>query len=147
MAFPDNALQLPAGLSQDRTPETVSGQQLRQHAPLPRAQPDPPLLPSGREGVHRRNLRPGLDGFVHDIKGRTLEVCLLYRSRIWLPGAAVRGGLTGLDRNHDRISSQRPTAMTPFTARAGSSGGSSLCRWQDGRAQIVRARPRANSAA
>ncbi len=33
---------------------------------------DPPPLPSGREGVHRHNLRPGFDGFVHDIKGRTL---------------------------------------------------------------------------
>ena len=35
---------------------------------------DPPPLPSGREGVHRYNLRPGFDGFVHDIKGRTLYV-------------------------------------------------------------------------
>ena len=35
------------------------------------ADKDPPPLPSGREGVHRHNLRPGFDGFVHDIKGRT----------------------------------------------------------------------------
>ena len=35
---------------------------------------DPPPLPTGREGVHRHNLRPGFDGFVHDIKGRTLYV-------------------------------------------------------------------------
>ncbi len=35
---------------------------------------DPPPLPSGRAGVHRYNLRPGFDGFVHDIKGRTLYV-------------------------------------------------------------------------
>lgn len=35
---------------------------------------DPPPLPSGRPGVHRYNLRPGFDGFVHDIKGRTLYV-------------------------------------------------------------------------
>ena len=35
---------------------------------------DPPPLPSGREGVHHYNLRPGFDGFVHDIKGRTLYV-------------------------------------------------------------------------
>lgn len=33
---------------------------------------DPPPLPTGREGVQRYNLRPGFDGFVHDIKGRTL---------------------------------------------------------------------------
>ncbi len=43
---------------------------------------DPPPLPSGREGVHRHNLRPGFDGFVHDIKGRTLFVRFLYRPRI-----------------------------------------------------------------
>ena len=35
---------------------------------------NPPPLPSGREGVQRHNLRPGYDGFVHDIKGRTLYV-------------------------------------------------------------------------
>lgn len=35
---------------------------------------DPPPLPSGRQGVHRYNLRPGFDGFVHDIKGRTLYI-------------------------------------------------------------------------
>ena len=35
---------------------------------------DPPPLPNGRDGVHRHNLRPGFDGFVHDIKGRTLYV-------------------------------------------------------------------------
>ncbi|MDE0245076.1 MAG: TonB-dependent receptor, partial [Gammaproteobacteria bacterium] len=40
---------------------------------------DPPPLPSGREGVHRYNLRPGYDGFVHDIKGRTLYVRFRYR--------------------------------------------------------------------
>ena len=33
---------------------------------------DPPALPSGRDGIHRYNLRPGFDGLVHDIKGRTL---------------------------------------------------------------------------
>ena len=33
---------------------------------------DPPPLPSGREGIHRHNLRPGFDGLVHDIKGRTI---------------------------------------------------------------------------
>ena len=33
---------------------------------------DPPPLPSGRGGAQRHNLRPGYDGFVHDIKGRTL---------------------------------------------------------------------------
>ena len=42
---------------------------------------DPPPLPSGREGVHRYNLRPGFDGFVHDIKGRTLNV--RFRFRTW----------------------------------------------------------------
>ena len=42
---------------------------------------DPPPLPSGREGVHRYNLRPGFDGFVHDIKGRTLYV--RFRFRPW----------------------------------------------------------------
>lgn len=35
---------------------------------------DPPPLPTGRAGVHRYNLRPGFDGFVHDIKGRTVYV-------------------------------------------------------------------------
>ena len=42
---------------------------------------NPPPLPSGREGVYRHNLRPGFDGFVHDIKGRTLYVRFLYRPR------------------------------------------------------------------
>jgi len=42
---------------------------------------DPPPLPSGREGVHRHNLRPGFDGFVHDIRGRTLYVRFRYRPR------------------------------------------------------------------
>ena len=42
---------------------------------------DPPPLPSGREGVHRHNLRPGYDGFVHDIKGRTVYV--RFRFRTW----------------------------------------------------------------
>ena len=42
---------------------------------------DPPPLPSGREGVHRYNLRPGFDGFVHDIKGRALYV--RFRFRAW----------------------------------------------------------------
>ena len=42
---------------------------------------NPPPLPSGREGVHRYNLRPGFDGFVHDIKGRTLYV--RFRWRPW----------------------------------------------------------------
>ena len=40
---------------------------------------DPPPLPTGRDGVHRYNLRPGFDGFVHDIKGRTLYVRFRYR--------------------------------------------------------------------
>ena len=40
---------------------------------------DPPPLPSGREGVLRYNLRPGFDGFVHDIKGRALYVRFRYR--------------------------------------------------------------------
>ena len=35
---------------------------------------DPPGLPTGREGLQRYNLRPGFDGFVHDIKGRVLYV-------------------------------------------------------------------------
>ena len=33
---------------------------------------DPPPLPTGLEGIHRHNLRPGFDGLVHDIKGRTV---------------------------------------------------------------------------
>ena len=41
---------------------------------------DPPPLPSGRDGVLRHNLRPGFDGFVHDIKGRTLYVRLRWRA-------------------------------------------------------------------
>ena len=41
--------------------------------------PEPPPLPSGREGIHRYNLRPGFDGFVHDIKGRTIYVRFRYR--------------------------------------------------------------------
>ena len=36
------------------------------------ADKDPPPLPTGRDGIHRYNLRPGFDGFVHDIRGRTL---------------------------------------------------------------------------
>ena len=40
---------------------------------------DPPPLPSGRPGAQRYNLRPGYDGFVHDIKGRTLYVRFRYR--------------------------------------------------------------------
>ncbi len=40
---------------------------------------EPPPLPSGREGIHRYNLRPGFDGFVHDIKGRTIYVRFRYR--------------------------------------------------------------------
>ncbi len=43
---------------------------------------DPPPLPSGRDGVHRYNLRPGFDGFVHDIKGRTLYV--RFRFHPWM---------------------------------------------------------------
>ena len=39
---------------------------------------DPPALPSGEEGVQRYNLRPGFDGFVHDIKGRTFYLRLRY---------------------------------------------------------------------
>ena len=35
---------------------------------------DPPALPTGLDGVQRHNLRPGFDGFVHDIKGRVLYV-------------------------------------------------------------------------
>ena len=40
---------------------------------------DPPALPSGRDGVQRYNLRPGFDGLVHDIKGRTLYLRFRYR--------------------------------------------------------------------
>ena len=43
---------------------------------------EPPPLPSGRTGDQRYNLRPGFDGFVHDIKGRTLYVRFRFR-----PGA------------------------------------------------------------
>ena len=43
---------------------------------------DPPALPSGRDGVHRHNLRPGFDGLVHDIKGRTLYVRFRIRPRM-----------------------------------------------------------------
>ena len=39
---------------------------------------DPPALPSGKEGVQRYNLRPGFDGFVHDIKGRIFYLRLRY---------------------------------------------------------------------
>ena len=42
---------------------------------------DPPPLPTGLEGVHRHNLRPGYDGFVHDIKGRSLYLRFRYRPR------------------------------------------------------------------
>ena len=42
---------------------------------------DPPPLPSGRSGAQRYNLRPGYDGFVHDIKGRTFYV--RFRFRPW----------------------------------------------------------------
>ena len=40
---------------------------------------DPPPLPSGLEGTQRHNLRPGFDGFVHDIRGRVLYVRFRYR--------------------------------------------------------------------
>ena len=40
---------------------------------------DPPALPSGRDGVHRYNLRPGFDGLVHDIKGRTIYLRFRFR--------------------------------------------------------------------
>ena len=40
---------------------------------------DPPPLPTGRPGVQRHNLRPGFDGFVHDIKGRTLYARVRFR--------------------------------------------------------------------
>lgn len=42
---------------------------------------DPPPLPSGRSGFHRYNLRPGYDGFVHDIKGRTIYFRFHWRRR------------------------------------------------------------------
>ncbi len=42
---------------------------------------DPPPLPTGREDVHRYNLRPGFDGFVHDIKGRTVYVRFRFTPR------------------------------------------------------------------
>ncbi len=41
---------------------------------------DPPPLPSGRSGDQRYNLRPGFDGFVHDIKGRA--VYFRFRTRM-----------------------------------------------------------------
>ena len=44
------------------------------------ADKDPPPLPSGRDGVHRYNLRPGFDGFVHDIRGRTLYLRFRFRN-------------------------------------------------------------------
>ena len=40
---------------------------------------DPPPLPSGRTDVHRYNLRPGFDGFVHDIRGRVLYARVRWR--------------------------------------------------------------------
>ena len=40
---------------------------------------DPPPLPTGQPGVQRHNLRPGFDGFVHDIKGRVVYVRFHYR--------------------------------------------------------------------
>ena len=40
---------------------------------------DPPALPTGQPGIQRYNLRPGYDGFVHDIKGRTLYVRFHFR--------------------------------------------------------------------
>ena len=40
---------------------------------------DPPPLPSGRDGPQRYNLRPGFDGFVHDIKGRESYVRFRWR--------------------------------------------------------------------
>ena len=42
---------------------------------------DPPPLPSGRGGDHRYNLRPGFDGFVHDVKGRSIYVRFRFRPR------------------------------------------------------------------
>ncbi len=40
---------------------------------------NPPPLPSGQSGIHRYNLRPGYDGFVHDIKGRTMYIRFLWQ--------------------------------------------------------------------
>lgn len=40
---------------------------------------DPLPLPSGRDGAQRYNLRPGFDGFVHDIRGRELYVRFRWR--------------------------------------------------------------------
>lgn len=40
---------------------------------------DPPPLPTGRTDIHRYNLRPAFDGFVHDIKGRTVYLRFHYR--------------------------------------------------------------------
>ncbi len=40
---------------------------------------DPPPLPNGRDDLYRHNLRPGYDGFVHDIKGRTLYARFRWR--------------------------------------------------------------------
>ncbi|MCY3859970.1 MAG: TonB-dependent receptor [Gammaproteobacteria bacterium] len=42
---------------------------------------DPPPLPTGQAGIHRYNLRPAFDGFVHDIKGRTVYLRFHYRQR------------------------------------------------------------------
>ena len=42
---------------------------------------DPPPLPTGQAGIHRYNLRPGYDGFVHDIKGRTVYLRFHYRHK------------------------------------------------------------------
>lgn len=42
---------------------------------------DPPPLPTGQPGIHRYNLRPGFDGFVHDIKGRTVYLRFHYRKK------------------------------------------------------------------
>ena len=40
---------------------------------------DPPPLPNGQSSVYQYNLRPGFDGFVHDIKGRTMYVRIRVR--------------------------------------------------------------------
>ena len=40
---------------------------------------DPPPLPSGRTGAQRYNLRPGYDGFVHDIRGRVMYARVNWR--------------------------------------------------------------------
>ena len=42
---------------------------------------DPPPLPTGQPGIQRFNLRPGYDGFVHDIKGRTVYLRFHYRQK------------------------------------------------------------------